>query len=113
MRSVLCFMRLLSSVRFRPVCVGATTRAALARARAHTLWSPPGGHKARPYIASASKSPPHLVSQFHHQAQLRPLLLLGQHIALLGRGEAALRAQAELVVGDVFLRLGDAALDVV
>ena len=40
---------------------------------------------------------PHLVRQFHDHAQLRPLLLLGEHVALLGRGEAALRRQAELI----------------
>ena len=41
--------------------------------------------------------PPHLVRHLDDQPQLRPLLVLGQHVALLGRGEAALRRQAELV----------------
>ncbi len=44
-------------------------------------------------------------------AQLRPLLVLGEHIAFLGRGEAALRRQAKLIeIGELggFL---DAALD--
>ena len=51
--------------------------------------------------------------QFHDHAQLGPLLVLGQHVALLGRGEAALRRQAKLIERDVFGRLVDAALDVV
>ena len=45
-------------------------------------------------------------------AQLRPLLVLGQHIAFLGRGEAALRRQRELIRRHVFGGLADAALDV-
>ncbi len=36
-----------------------------------------------------------------------------KHVAFFGRGEAALRRQAELIEGDVFGRLVDAALDVV
>src|SRR5712691_2857727 len=43
--------------------------------------------------------------------ELRPFLVLGQHVALLGRGEAALRAQGELVDIDVLGGLVDAAPD--
>src|SRR5579864_5423162 len=58
-----------------------------------------------------TKSTPHLVGHFADHAQLGPLLVLGQDIAFLGRGEAALRRQAELIEVDEFLRLLDAALD--
>src|ERR1700682_4131393 len=40
---------------------------------------------------------PHLGGQLHDHRQLRPLLVLGQGVALLGRGEAALAGNAELV----------------
>src|SRR5215472_5526755 len=60
----------------------------------------------QPYLA------PHLVGKLHHHAQLRPLLLLGEHVAFLGGGKAALRRQAELIEACVFGRLLDAALDV-
>src|SRR5688572_8728954 len=56
---------------------------------------------------------PHLSGELDDHAQLRPLLVLGQNVALLGRGEAALRAQGELVEVGVFRGLLDAALDVV
>jgi hypothetical protein len=45
--------------------------------------------------------------------KLRPLLVLGQHIAFLGRGKAALRRQAELIERHIFRRLLDAAFDLV
>ena len=44
---------------------------------------------------------------------LVPLGLLGQHVAFLGRGKAALRREAELVERDELRRLLDALLDVV
>ena len=44
-------------------------------------------------------------------AQLRPLLVLGQRIAFLGRGEAALRRKAELIERRELRRLVDAAQD--
>ena len=46
-------------------------------------------------------------------AKLRPLLLLGKDVALLGRGKAALRREAELLQRSELGRLVDAALDVV
>src|ERR1700689_5815686 len=45
------------------------------------------------------------------QGELVPLLLLGEVVALLGRGEAALGRQAELVEVGVLGGLVDAALD--
>lgn len=42
------------------------------------------------------------------EAQFVPLLLLRQEVSLLGRGEAALRAEAELIERDVLRRLVDA-----
>ena len=56
---------------------------------------------------------PHLVGDLHDHAELRPLLLLGQHVALLARGKAALRRQAKLIERHEFRRLVDAALDLV
>ena len=51
--------------------------------------------------ASASRrdhvSAPHFVGKFDDHPQLGPLLVLGQHVAFLGRGEAALRRQAQLI----------------
>src|SRR5450759_268001 len=40
--------------------------------------------------------PPHIVRQFDNHLQLGPLLILGQHVAFFGGGEAALRRQAQL-----------------
>ena len=40
---------------------------------------------------------PHFIGDFDDKTKLRPLLVFGQHIAFLGRGEAALRGQAELI----------------
>ena len=57
--------------------------------------------------------PPHFVRQLDDHPQLRPLLVLGEHIALLGRGETALRRQAELIERDILGRLVDPLLDVV
>src|SRR5262245_58998286 len=56
---------------------------------------------------------PHLFGDFDHFAHLGPLLLFGEDVALLGRGEAALRAERELFQRRVFRRLVDAALDVI
>src|SRR4029450_3438673 len=59
----------------------------------------------------AFSSSPDLVGEFDDHAQFRPFLLLGQDIAFLGRGEAALRRQAELLERSEFARFLDAALD--
>ncbi len=57
--------------------------------------------------------PPHLVRQFHDHAQLGPLLLLGEHIALFSGRKAALRRQTKLIKRYVFGRFVDAAIDLV
>src|SRR5262249_1500662 len=64
-------------------------------------------------LASSSDraSSPHLIRHLDDPPQLRPLLVLGQDIAFLARGEAALRGKAELVEIDEFRRLVDAALE--
>src|SRR5262249_10847389 len=54
---------------------------------------------------------PDLLGRLDHQAQLRPLVLVGQLVALDGRREAALRRQAELVDVHVLRRLLDAPLE--
>src|SRR4051795_1697749 len=56
---------------------------------------------------------PDLRRRLDDQAQLRPLLLLGDRVALDRRGEPALRREAELVEIDVLRRLLDAALELV
>src|SRR5262249_26418725 len=59
----------------------------------------------------AFSSSPNLVGELDNHAQFRPFLLLGQDIAFLGRGEAALRREAELLERSEFARFLDAALD--
>src|SRR6516164_1454420 len=71
------------------------------------------GFLAIPWSKVACSSPPDLVGEFDDHAQFRPLLLLGQDVAFLGRGEAALRRQAELFGRSEFARFLDAAFDVV
>src|SRR5579862_6216280 len=56
---------------------------------------------------------PHLARDLDDHPQLGPLLFLGEVIAFLGRSEAALRRQAELIERDIFRRLVDAALEFV
>src|SRR6202158_3568798 len=58
-------------------------------------------------------SSPHFLAELDDHAELRPLLVLGQNIALLGRRKAALRREAELIEADVFGRFLDPPLDVV
>ena len=50
-------------------------------------------------------------SDFDDHLELGPLLVLGQHVAFFGRGEAALRRQGELVEAGELCRLLEAALD--
>src|SRR5688572_444036 len=68
------------------------------------------GRPPSPYEGGISLAP-HLVRQFHDHAQLRPLLLVGEDVAFLGRSEAALRRQRELLERRKFCRLVDPALD--
>src|SRR5581483_11757144 len=53
------------------------------------------------------------IRELDDHGELRPLLLLGEDVPLFGRREAALRRQAELLHGDEFRRLADAALEIV
>src|SRR3954470_8983865 len=57
--------------------------------------------------------PPDLVGDFDREAELGPLLFLGQDVAFLGRGKAALRRHRELVKRREFGGLFETALDVV
>src|SRR5262249_8800806 len=75
--------------------------------------SPAADRSPRASSAAASVPPPHVVGDRDDHAQLRPLLVLGQDVALLGRSEAALRRHAKLVDVDVPRRFLDAKLDVV
>ena len=61
--------------------------------------------------ALAGRSAPDVVGDVDDLADLRPLLVLGEHVALLGRGEPALRAQRELIEGSEGGCLVDALLD--
>src|SRR5262249_41679737 len=61
----------------------------------------------------ALSSPPHFAGDVDDHPQFRPFLLLGEDIAFLRRGEAALRRQAELLERRKFARFVDAAFDVV
>src|SRR6185312_12539943 len=70
----------------------------------HGVWVP---------AFAGTTLPPNLGRQFHDHPQLCPLLVLGEHIALLGRSKSTLRRQAELVERHIFRRLVDAALELV
>src|SRR5215510_10663102 len=56
---------------------------------------------------------PHLLCQRDDHFKLRPLLVFRQNIAFLARGEAALRAQGQLVDIDIARGLVDTSLDVI
>src|SRR3954462_12406311 len=56
--------------------------------------------------------PPDVFGKLHAKPQLGPLLFLAEDIALLGRGEAALRRQRQLLQRGEFRSLLHAALDV-
>src|SRR6185312_557608 len=60
-----------------------------------------------------SRLAPYLLGDLDDQLQLAPLVLLGEDVALDGRGEAALAREAELLERRVARRLLDAALEVV
>src|SRR5262245_21566720 len=74
-------------------------RASLRRAGRRKLptWSARNGGLVRCIFL-----PPHFVCDIDDQAELRPLLLFGECIAFLGRGEAALAGQAKLIETRVF-----------
>src|SRR4051812_22231724 len=50
----------------------------------------------RPALVESSSVAPYFAGDLDRQPKLRPLLILGQDIALLGRRETALRRQREL-----------------
>ena len=62
-------------------------------------------------IANGRGSAPDFLRDFDDQAQLRPLLLLAEHVAFDRRGEAALRREAELLERRVLRGLLDAPLE--
>src|SRR5262249_24548371 len=66
-----------------------------------------------PPCTGRGRSPPHLLGNLHDHLQLCPLFFLGEDVAFLGRGETALRRQAQLIQRDIFRRFVDAPLDVV
>src|SRR6185503_911249 len=94
-----------------------TTRApsaAIACAMARPMPRPPPVTMATlPETMPGILSTPHFLGHFDDQGELRPLLVLRQGVALLGRGEAALRRQAKLLERNIFRRLLDAPLDLV
>src|SRR6266704_5045206 len=59
----------------------------------------------------ATPSAPYFFRKLDDHPKFRPLFRLGQHVALLGRGEAALRRQAILIERRKLRGLLDAALD--
>src|SRR5690606_26405753 len=59
-----------------------------------------------------SRSAPHPTGDLDDVAYLGPLLIFREHVALLGRGEAALRRERELLERRELGGLADAALDV-
>src|SRR5262249_7607465 len=69
------------------------------------------GFLAIPRFKVAFSSSPDLAGELDDHAQFRPLLLLSQDIAFLGRGEAALRREAELLERSEFARFLDAPFD--
>src|SRR6476661_3474700 len=74
----------------------------------------PAPAKAGPGMSGLSLAfAPHLAGDFDDHAQLRPLLVLGQRIALFGRGKAALRRQTQLFERNEFGGLVNTALDFV
>src|SRR5689334_20548346 len=55
-----------------------------------------------PASAGEDRSPPHLLGEFDDHLKLRQLFVLREDVAFLGRGEAALRRQTELIQRDIF-----------
>src|SRR5438552_13897171 len=64
-----------------------------------------------PPAVMITPSGPDLARGLDDAPELGPLLVLGQHVALFGGGEAALRAQAQLIERDVPGRLVDPPLE--
>src|SRR5262249_585078 len=66
--------------------------------------------KPRPSRGRVSSTSPHLLGNLHDHPQFGPLFVLGEDVAFFGRGEAALRRQAQLIQRDIFNRFVDAPL---
>src|SRR5262249_58739282 len=96
--------------------ISATVASSRSRARSTPEISAPSAPAilwtSRLRVAGESMLAPHLVGHFDDHPELRPLFVFREDVALLGRGEAALRAERQLIERDVFGRLVDAALDV-
>src|SRR5438045_5225772 len=63
--------------------------------------------------SQCSMSPPHFARRLDDETELGDLLVPGQRVAVDGGGEAALRAEAELLERHVFRCLLDPALELV
>src|SRR5438105_5033859 len=63
--------------------------------------------------SQCSMSAPHFAGGLDDETQLGDLFVPGQRVAVDGRGEAALRAEAELLERHVFRRLVDPPLQLV
>src|SRR5215471_198946 len=57
--------------------------------------------KPRPSMGRVSSTTPHLLGNLHDHPQFGPLFVLGEDVAFFGRGEAALRRQAQLIQRDI------------
>src|SRR5687767_13467865 len=75
-----------------------------------TIASPP---VMRVVVTAAPVSTPHFACNVDDQAELAPLIGFGQRIPMVGAGEAALRAQAQVLDRHVTRRLVDAPLQLV
>src|SRR5262249_37428083 len=94
-------------------CLARASWIAFGRSRLPT-WSARNGGLFRfmfslPAFGNRSAAPD-FVGDLHNHAELRPLLFLGEDIALLARGKAALRRQAELIERHELRGLIDPAL---
>src|SRR3954463_15905853 len=88
-----------SGTRARPMTPCLRPRRARSSRRSGPGSRKPGGSRRafRAANAETCSAPPNFLRHLHDLGELCPLLVLGEHVALLGRGEAALWRQAELV----------------
>ena len=92
--------------------VPVSSRMAWSRRALHSsqIIVPPPGQFGRHGRGHGSEDlAPDLARNIDDQPELRPLLVLGEDIALFGRGEAALRAEAQLLERRIFGGLLDPA----
>src|SRR5450432_2369177 len=69
-------------------------------------------HTCRGVSVGTLRAAPHCPRHFHNPRQFGPLFVLGKQVTFLGAGEAALRAEAELLQVDVSCRIADPPLEV-